>query len=226
MNSLIKVTSNTSPTVMKFISKLNNNIPALVCSGPTGSGKTFLSCREGILQIKEQKYKKLVITRPSVGIEDEDHGFLPGKLNTKMHHWMEPIYENIISEFGNKYLQTLQSNKTIEVVPLMYLRGRTFNDSFVIADEMQNSTIRQFKTILTRIGKNTKMVLTGDPEQADILDMNGLEDFILRYNNLDNLQYSELVFLSNSDITRSDCIKEFLYMYSKNNTNFINPMPW
>jgi len=208
----------------EYIEKLNNQLPILVCSGPTGSGKTFLSCREGILQVKEKKYKKILITRPSVGIDNEEYGFLPGTMNAKMHHWMEPIYQNIVEEFGNKYLDTLQKNKLIEIVPLMYLRGRTFNDSFVIADEMQNSTVTQFKTILTRMGQNAKIVLTGDLDQSDIYNnTNGLDDFISRHSKME-LKYSELVFLSNDDIVRSDCIKEILSMYSRdNNNNFMYP---
>jgi phosphate starvation-inducible PhoH-like protein len=199
----------------EYIEKLNNPRPVLVCTGPTGSGKTYLACKEAVQQLKENKYNKLIITRPSVGIENENHGFLPGKINTKMEPWMEPFYQNIVDIYGPKSLDLLFKQKRIEVVPLMYLRGRTFNDSFVIADEMQNSTIIQFKTVLTRIGTNTKMVLTGDLEQVDFYEKNGLEDFIERFR-LYGLgpEYSELVELSESDIRRSDVIKEILNMYS------------
>jgi len=199
----------------EYIEKLNNPTPVLVCTGPTGSGKTYLACKEAVQQLKENKYNKLIITRPSVGIENENHGFLPGKINTKMEPWMEPFYQNIVDIYGLKSLDLLFKQKRIEVVPLMYLRGRTFNDSFVIADEMQNSTIIQFKTVLTRIGTNTKMVLTGDLEQVDFYEKNGLEDFIERFR-LYGLgpEYSELVELSESDIRRSDVIKEILNMYS------------
>lgn len=199
----------------EYIEKLNNPTPVLVCTGPTGSGKTYLACKEAVQQLKENKYNKLIITRPSVGIENENHGFLPGKINTKMEPWMEPFYQNIIDIYGSKSLDLLFKQKRIEIVPLMYLRGRTFNDSFVIADEMQNSTVIQFKTVLTRIGTNTKMVLTGDLDQTDFYEKNGLEDFIERYR-LYGLgpEYSELVELFESDIRRSDIIKEILNMYS------------
>jgi len=216
-----------------YIIQLNNDKPILICTGPTGTGKTFLACREGVLQLQNGKYKKIIITRPSVGIEDEDHGFLPGRLSSKMDPWMEPIYQNISEIFGSKVMNNIIKNELLEIVPLMYLRGRTFNDSFVIADEMQNSTPTQFKTLLTRSGVNSKLVITGDHLQSDIQQTNGLIDFIkcfLDYNrsignyhdletNIPNVDspFIDFTILRNEDIIRSDIVAEILKIYSVKN---------
>jgi phosphate starvation-inducible protein PhoH len=162
---------------VKYISALNGTKPIVICTGPTGSGKTFLACREGVRQLN--KYKKILITRPAVSIENEEHGFLPGTLEQKMTPWFRPIYDNIEDSFGKDYLEYLIRERIIEICPFAYMRGRTFNNTLIIADEMQNTTKMQFKTLLTRIGNNSKIVINGDSAQSDVND-DGLADFIFR----------------------------------------------
>jgi phosphate starvation-inducible PhoH-like protein len=171
---------NLSENKLHYVEQLNNEVPIVICTGPTGTGKTFLACHEAISQL--EKYKKILITRPAVSIHNEQHGFLPGSLEDKMAPWFRPIYDNIEDSFGKEYLEYLLKNKIIDICPFAYIRGRTFNNTFVIADEMQNATRMQFQTLLTRIGKESKMVINGDIQQTDSVDNNGLLDFLTKLN--------------------------------------------
>ena len=199
----------------KYIEALNGTKPIVICTGPTGSGKTFLACREALQQLK--KYKKILITRPAISIENEDHGFLPGTIEQKMTPWFRPIYDNIEDSFGKEYLSRLLKERIIEMCPFAYMRGRTFHNTFIIADEMQNTTKMQFKTLLTRIGNNSKIVINGDSAQCDARD-DGLADFIFRMqkyqNTFDELEYIERIELDGNDIMRHPSIVEVLKIYS------------
>jgi len=205
---------NLSENKLHYVEQLNNDVPIVICTGPTGTGKTFLACHEGINQL--EKYKKILITRPAVSIHNEQHGFLPGSLEDKMAPWFRPIYDNIEDSFGKEYLEYLLKNKIIDICPFAYIRGRTFNNTFVIADEMQNATRMQFQTLLTRIGKDSKMVINGDIQQTDSVDNNGLLDFLTKLNcysqNNDILNISR-VNLTDSDIIRHPAIIEILNIY-------------
>lgn len=150
--------------------------------GPAGTGKTFLACQEAINQLKKKQVEKIIITRPMV-CNDEELGFLPGNIESKMDPWTRPIFDIFQQHFPISQLQKMTSERKIECSPLAYMRGRTFNNSFIIGDEMQNATDNQMKMFLTRLGKNSKMVVTGDIEQIDsaIGDNSGLFLFWERY---------------------------------------------
>jgi phosphate starvation-inducible PhoH-like protein len=203
----------------KYIEFLNDiNKPITICTGATGSGKTYVACDEGIKQLLDNKFKKLIITRPTVSIDNEQIGFLPGSIDKKMDPWVRPIYDNIEEILGTKNCDKLLKSKLIEIIPFAYLRGRTFNNSFIIADEMQNSSVMQFKTLLTRVGLMSKLVINGDLDQCDSSNINGLYDFIEkldRYSFNNEIEYIDSVNLGTEDIRRNAAIIEILNIYSK-----------
>ena len=195
----------------------NDNVPLVVGIGPAGSGKTLLSCAYAINKLLSKDINKVVITRPAVSI-DENHGFLPGDLESKMMPWLVPIYD-CFKQYVTMYrLKEMIQNEDIEICPLSYIRGRTFHNSWVIADEVQNSTINQMKTLLTRVGTNSKLILTGDLEQCDLKQENGLEDFLKRYSYyLEQSQEKDnmikIIKFEENDIMRSNIVKHVLRIY-------------
>lgn len=195
------------------------NVPLVIGIGPAGCGKTLLASAHGIDRLIKKDVKKIVITRPAVSM-DEQHGFLPGDLESKMMPWLIPIYDCFKEYVTSNRLKEFLANEEIEICPLSFIRGRTFNDCWVIADEVQNSTINQMKTLLTRIGHNSKMILTGDLNQCDLKTVNGLEDFTRRlsYYKNDNeksehLEIIKMVTFCEDDIMRSEIVKNVLEIY-------------
>jgi phosphate starvation-inducible protein PhoH and related proteins len=153
----------------------------VIATGPAGTGKTIMACHLGIRKLQSGAIQKLILTRPAVSVE-EQHGFLPGTLEEKMEPWLRPVYDVFYQYFSPQKLQKLIQQQTIEICPLAYMRGRTFENAWIIADEAQNMTPNQMLMLLTRIGNNSKMIITGDPKQHDRgFEMNGLTDFLERY---------------------------------------------
>lgn len=179
--------------------------------GPAGTGKTLIAVQIAVKLLKEKEVNRIIITRPAVSV-DEDLGFLPGTLEQKMAPWTKPIFDVIRDYFHSKEISTMIDEGIIEIAPLAYMRGRTFKRSFILADEMQNATPNQMKMLLTRIGENSKMVITGDLEQADRLNDNGLVNFI-NYTNEKNLQRIDVVRFQHTDIERHEAVKEVLQIY-------------
>jgi len=143
------------------------------------------------------------LTRPIVAA-DEDMGYLPGDMDKKMEPWTKPMFD-----IFEKYLSISQMERNIYIEPLGYMRGRTFNNCVIIADEMQNSTPNQMKMLLTRLGENTKLIVTGDLEQSDLGEDNGLAELIYKMRGLD-LKYIEHVKMDESDIVRHPAVNEVL----------------
>lgn len=207
------------PKQVKFQSLiLDKNIPIVFGIGPAGTGKTMISCKEGVELLKINKYKKIIITRPVVSV-DEEIGFLPGTLNEKMAPWVSPLYD-YFNENESTTVNKLLSSQKIEIVPMAFMRGRTFNNAYIIGDEMQNSTPMQMKTLLTRIGRNSKLVITGDLEQSDLGHRNGLTDIIsLLYHKYeyetDNMYKDGIgvVKFDNSGVMRNPVVKHVLDLY-------------
>lgn len=179
--------------------------------GPAGTGKTMLACQVGVKLFLEGSIDRIVVTRPAVSA-DEELGFLPGTLEQKMAPWTRPIFDVFREYFYANEIEGMISEGIIEISPLAYMRGRTFKDAFIIADEMQNATPNQMKMLLTRIGNNSKMVVTGDLNQADRLKDNGLIDFV---NHLQDFEASriETVQFGQHDIERHPVVKEVLRVY-------------
>ena len=186
----------------------------VVANGPAGTGKTMFATEYGIRYFLMGNYDKLIFTRPSVSV-DEDLGYLPGSLEEKMAPWVRPIYDILYNFLSVKEVNRLLDEKTIEIAPLGFMRGRTFENAWIVADEMQNSTIGQMKMLLTRLGTNSRLIITGDLDQHDRFnELNGLEDFLRRFKGTRSDSISSFEF-ERSDIQREDVVKEVLEIYGR-----------
>ena len=179
--------------------------------GPAGTGKTMLACQVAVQSFFSKEVDKIIVTRPAVS-NDEDLGFLPGTLEEKMAPWTRPIFDVFRQYFYANEIESMIKEGVIEISPLAYMRGRTFKDAYIIADEMQNATPNQMKMLLTRIGDNSKMVVTGDLAQADRIKDNGLVDFIKQFNRSFSSKIATVQF-NQKDIERHDVVKEVLKIY-------------
>ena len=188
------------------------NKKIVVATGPAGTGKTLFATEWGVRNFLLGNYEKLIFTRPSVSV-DEDLGYLPGTLEEKMAPWVRPIYDILYTFITPKEVTTLMEDKVIEIAPLGYMRGRTFKNCWIVADEMQNSTIAQMKMLMTRLGENSRMVITGDLEQYDrIQELNGLEDFLDKFKGKRSSSITSVEF-QKGDIQREEVVKEVLDIY-------------
>lgn len=195
----------------------DKNLDIVICNGPAGSGKTALACEYSLDSLHSKKCDKIIITRPTISI-GEDLGFLPGDINNKMMPWTAPIYDIFQEYFSKNELEYYIQNKIIDVCPLGFIQGRTFKNSIIIADEMQNSTPGQTLMLLTRIGEGSKMILNGDLKQTKI-ENNGLYDIINKVNSkypTEDIRYDNgfgLVKLKTEDIQRHPIIEKVIRMY-------------
>ena len=165
-------------------------------------------------------YDKLIFTRPSVSV-DEDLGYLPGTLEEKMAPWVRPIYDILYQFITPKEVLQYMEDKVIEIAPLGYMRGRTFKNAWIVADEMQNSTISQMKMLLTRLGENSRIVITGDLDQFDrVGETNGLEDFLQLFKGKRSSSITSFEF-ERSDIQREDVVKEVLDIYAREHSPYL-----
>jgi phosphate starvation-inducible PhoH-like protein len=191
----------------------NKKRKIIIASGPAGTGKTLFATEFGVKNFLLGTYEKLIFTRPSVSV-DEELGFLPGTMEEKMAPWVRPIYDILYHFITPKEVQTMIEEKIIEIAPLGFMRGRTFKNSWIVADEMQNSTISQMKMLLTRLGENSRLIITGDLEQYDkVGEMNGLEDFLNKFKGKRSSSISSFEF-DKGDIQREDVVREVLDIYS------------
>jgi phosphate starvation-inducible PhoH-like protein len=186
--------------------------------GPAGTGKTMLGVQMAIKFLKEGVINKIIITRPAVSV-DEEHGFLPGTLNQKMEPWTRPIMDVFEEYFHPKEIAGMLDDGIIEISPLAYMRGRTFKNAFVIADEMQNATPSQMKMLLTRIGENSRMVVTGDLNQADRPRENGLLEFCNLYGQGGDYRMVAIARFETKDVERHPVVKEVLKIYKEDTNN-------
>ena len=199
-----------------YIDHLFNDDKRIVFAiGPAGTGKSYLGVLRAIKALKDKEVEKLIIVRPAVGAEGENHGFLPGDLNQKLGPWLQPLID-VFEEYYNKVdFQKMVEDGVVEFASLMYLRGRSFKNSIVILDEAQNSLPSQMKLLLTRIGENTRAFVTGDLDQTDHRkQINGLSDFIerLRKSNSDMIGVAEF---QHKHIERDPIVAEVLKIYGE-----------
>lgn len=184
MNNYMKLLESPKPSIV-------------IVTGPSGTGKTMQACKVGQKQLYNGLYDRIILTRPAVTSGNESHGYLPGDINEKMDPWIKPSLD---------YLGPFQ--KKIETCPFSFMRGRTFDKSWIVADEMQNSTKEQMLMLLTRIGFGSKLVIIGDPEQSDIEGYSGLDDLLNRLVVSDEISLTKL-----TKIYRSPVVEEVLKMY-------------
>lgn len=182
--------------------------------GPAGTGKTMLAVQMAIKLFKEGTISKIIVTRPAVSV-DEEHGFLPGTLNQKMEPWTRPIFDVFEEYYHPREIQDMLEDGVIEISPLAYMRGRTFKNAFIIADEMQNATPSQMKMLLTRLGENSRMVVTGDLNQADRPRENGLLEFCTLYGQGGDYRMIAMARFESKDVERHPVVKEILSIYKE-----------
>ena len=198
-----------------YLTKLYEEATSIVLAiGPAGTGKTMLAVQFGVKLFQEGKVDKIVVTRPAVSV-DEDLGFLPGTLNEKMAPWTRPIFDVLGEYYQTKEIAKMLEEGVIEISPLAYMRGRTFKNAYIVADEMQNATVNQMKMLLTRLGEGSKMVVTGDLAQADRVSDNGLIDFCNLLEKKQYLEHIDIIRFDSKDIERHNAVKEVLAVYGE-----------
>jgi len=179
--------------------------------GPAGCGKTLLATLHAIKCLKQGLVDRIVITRPNVAVDDKDIGYLPGDVLKKMTPWMMPILDVLAEYFNQAEIQAMLEEGVIEMVPIAFIRGRTFKNAYILVDEAQGTTINSMMSILTRIGENSKMVVTGDLAQSDRGKDNGLADFLDRFQ---NSRHIDVIRFQKGDVERHPVVKEVLEIYN------------
>lgn len=219
---------------IKYVQYLQEEDTSLVLGiGPAGCGKTLFACLQAIQDLQDNKINKIILTRPVVPVEEEELGFLPGNLVKKMDPWTRPVFD-IFSEFyQQRDIENMLHCGILEISPLAYMRGRTFKNAFIIADEMQNSTPNQMLMLTTRIGENSKMVITGDLKQSDKSVDNGLLDFMTKLDNYNKIQHNlpiqvKMITMNTQDVQRSAIVMQILDIYNNATTtsSFQNTVPF
>lgn len=181
--------------------------------GPAGTGKTFLAVAVGASALASGKVARLVVARPAVEA-GEKLGFLPGDLEEKIDPYMLPIWDSLRELFGQDQMERRRARGEIEVAPIAFMRGRTLKDAFVIIDEAQNATIPQMKMVLTRLGRNSRMVVTGDPSQVDLQDRqpSGLPHALHILRSVPGVSQMRL---TGSDVVRHDLVSRIVDAYER-----------
>lgn len=202
----------------------NDNVKLVIASGPAGSGKTLFPTQHAAKLLSDTN-RKIILTRPLISV-DEELGYLPGNIHQKMDPWIIPIFDVLGEFFTPKEINYFILERRLDIVPLAFMRGRTFKDTFIIGDELQNTSCKQMLMLLTRLGENSKIVITGDIDQCDHTE-NGLLDLLqkisLKYhtkmsNNCDSHILIEdmisLIKLGEQDIQRSELISKIIDIYN------------
>lgn len=196
----------------KYVEAIKNNTIVLGV-GPAGTGKTYLAVAMAVNAFRAKEVNRIILTRPAVEA-GEKLGFLPGDLQSKVDPYLRPLYDALFDMLGAENFQKYQERGNIEVAPLAYMRGRTLDDSFIILDEAQNTTPEQMKMFLTRMGFNSKVVVTGDVTQIDLPD--GKKSGLVEVTKiLKNIEQIELVRFSEKDVVRHKLVQDIIKAYEK-----------
>ena len=219
-----------TPNQREYVKTLQNTDKSMVVAiGPAGSGKTLFACIQAIELLKNSDIRKIVITRPLVSVQEEELGFLPGNIVNKMDPWTRPVLDIFTEFYSIGDINNFIKCGVLEIAPLAFMRGRTFHDTFVLADEMQNSSPSQMLMLATRMGHNSKLVLTGDLAQSDRPSSfyknggnhaNGLQEFIDKFY-VHKLHVGkdiaerdiDIIQLDRSDVKRSSLVSHVLDIY-------------
>ena len=196
----------------KYIETIKKNTITLGV-GPAGTGKTYLAVAMAVTAFRAKEINRIILTRPAVEA-GEKLGFLPGDLQSKVDPYLRPLYDALFDMLGAENFQKHQERGDIEVAPLAYMRGRTLDDSFIILDEAQNTTTEQMKMFLTRLGFNSKMVVTGDITQIDLPDgkRSGLKEAIKVLKNIEDIG---VVRFNEKDVVRHRLVQDIIKAYEK-----------
>lgn len=179
----------------------------VIALGPAGTGKTYLAVAKAVEALEEGRVQRIVLCRPAVEA-GESLGYLPGDIGAKLAPYLRPIYDVLTDRLGAKRLKALLAEDAIEIAPVAYMRGRTLNSSFIVIDEAQNCTFGQLKMLLTRLGWGSTMVLTGDPDQSDLLPgLSGLSDIAERVARVENVA---VVRMDTGDVVRHPLVADML----------------
>ncbi|MDE2134082.1 MAG: PhoH family protein [Alphaproteobacteria bacterium] len=195
-----------SPVQQRLMDAIDERSVA-VALGPAGTGKTYLAIAKAVEALESGRVGRVVLSRPAVEA-GESLGFLPGDLQDKLAPYLRPLYDALTERLGSKRLKALLAEGVIEIAPVAYMRGRTLNDCFIVIDEAQNCTYGQLKMLLTRLGWRSTMVLTGDPDQTDLLSgLSGLREVADR---LEKVPEITVIRLGESDIVRHPLVAGML----------------
>ena len=201
-----------------YIEALSKN-KIIFATGPAGTGKTFLAVAAAVSQLMKNKFNKIILSRPAIEA-GERLGFLPGDLKEKVDPYLKPLFDSLYDLLSAETVDRMIFNNEIEIAPLAFMRGRTLNNSFVILDEAQNATHTQIKMFLTRFGKNSRMVVTGDPSQTDLVkrEDSGLVESIKILKHINDI---ENIKLNTKDIVRDELVTKIINSYEENDRNKI-----
>jgi len=204
---LVKAVTLNQIKIVELISKKD----LVFAIGPAGTGKTYTSVALAVKFLKEKKVKRIILTRPAVEA-GENLGFLPGDMNDKLDPYMQPLYDALREMIPKEKLKKFIESGTIQIAPLAYMRGRNLDDAFVILDEAQNTTHSQMKMFLTRMGKNAKFIITGDPGQIDLPRkiVSGLKEAILILKEINEIG---ILYLNDKDVMRHKLLKKVINAY-------------
>ena len=197
--------------------KLLNTKNIVIAVGPAGTGKTYVAVAKALSCLQEGKVNKIILSRPAVEA-GEKLGFLPGDLKEKVDPFLRPIYDALYSMLPFEQVEKKILSNVIEIAPIAFMRGRTLEDCFIILDEAQNTTRTQMKMFLTRLGKNSQMVVVGDVTQIDLVSErdSGLKDAVKKLKKIDDIGFIELY---EKDVVRHDLVKKIINAYEKNNNS-------
>jgi len=203
-----------TPRQVHYVEALRDeNIDLIFGVGPAGTGKTFLAVAAAVEALKQERVDKIIVTRPAVEA-GEKLGYLPGDLAEKVDPYLQPIWDAFRSQMNENDLKARRERRQIEVAPLAFMRGRTLSNAFVIVDESQNATILQMKMVLTRLGEGSRMVVTGDPSQIDLVrpDQSGLAHAI---HILSGVQGVEVIRFATQDVVRHRLVAKIVEAYQR-----------
>jgi phosphate starvation-inducible PhoH-like protein len=208
-NSIIKAKT---PTQREYLDKAQKN-DIVFAIGPAGTGKTYLAVAMAVASLKNNEVSKIVLARPAVEA-GESLGFLPGDMAQKIDPYLRPLYDALDDMLPSEKLKMYMERRIIEIVPLAYMRGRTLHNAFVILDEAQNATAMQMKMFLTRLGNNSKAIITGDVTQID-LSANIISGLVQIQDVLKKIEGIDFVYFDRNDVVRHRLVREIIDAYQK-----------
>lgn len=181
--------------------------PLVFSIGAAGTGKTYLAIAKAVEALDSGSVRRIILSRPAVEA-GESLGFLPGDMEEKLSPYLRPLYDALCDRLSSKRLKALMAEGVIEIAPIAFMRGRTLNNAYIVIDEAQNCTYGQLKMLLTRLGWNSSMVVTGDPAQSDLLSgLSGLEDVVEKLEGLENVR---AIRFSRKDVVRHPLVAEMI----------------